>query len=698
MVNICRLLGGVCLTGMLILGMLGTSAGYTSPSAGNTRVLSISQTGPSPSAGTTASQKLNHQEVRPSTTGNPLEFTLQETGRQGGYGVAWDPQSGSFDICSDGNVTIVSDTSGALEGHLAVPAGEYCQIAVDPVHQLGFVADGNLGNITIFNTTTLNIVTTIPVAGSPQGLSLDTAQGLLMWGNGTAVGFYNYLDNHMIAWLNGTVAFRLAYDQNQSLLAGTQFGSGPDVEEVLGSTHRVVSEVPVDNAPYAIVYDPNAGAFIEGGQNGAIDWFPAGPQPTVRSLGVLGDGAIEAATDVGGGQVLLLAQSGVLFNYDIAEGLLQTIDLPFTGFPYSVAFDPVDGTAMVVDPVANMDYLLNGTASSSPAPLTVPSLFQVPRDVSAGGAFQIEAYAIGGSPPYTYAYSGLPNGCSSSNSATLPCETGVAGTYSVSVQVTDTSGSAASASARIVVLGTNVTQPLTILSFSVVPPNPIVNQSFELSVAASGGNFPYTYTYSGLPPGCPSENSSVLFCRALSPGTYSATVQVRDPHGQSVGSSLAFEIFAKLSPMVTVAFSRNPAVVGVPLTISVTLIDIPTASTILYEGLPLGCVPADVPVLTCVPTEPGTYQLSVQVIYSGGQASAVQTIEVLPASYGPGPLFGPGQPWFWVAVLSLAAVAGLAALVIYLIVRPRGPPRTAPFGRGPQPPTPPGAPPAGPGS
>jgi ferredoxin-NADP reductase len=57
----------------------------------------------------------------------------------------------------------------------------------------------------------------------------------------------------------------------------------------------------------------------------------------------------------------------------------------------------------------------------------------------------------GGLGPLTYAYGGLPFGCSSQDSATLTCTPTVAGTYSITVVVTDAASRTTSAAVSLTV-------------------------------------------------------------------------------------------------------------------------------------------------------------------------------------------------------------------------------------------------------
>jgi hypothetical protein len=63
---------------------------------------------------------------------------------------------------------------------------------------------------------------------------------------------------------------------------------------------------------------------------------------------------------------------------------------------------------------------------------------------------------------------------------------------------------------------------------SVSPSQVQQGQSMNLQTTVTGGRAPYSYTYSGLPPGCTGQNSPSLSCNPSSSGTYTLQVGVSD--------------------------------------------------------------------------------------------------------------------------------------------------------------------------
>ncbi|MGI0155795.1 MAG: PKD domain-containing protein, partial [Thermoplasmata archaeon] len=64
-----------------------------------------------------------------------------------------------------------------------------------------------------------------------------------------------------------------------------------------------------------------------------------------------------------------------------------------------------------------------------------------------------------------------------------------------------------------------------------------INNTTTGVVVASGGPGPYSYTWSGLPPPCSSNESAVLECSPQVAGTYNVTVSVSDSAGTASETS-----------------------------------------------------------------------------------------------------------------------------------------------------------------
>ncbi len=168
-----------------------------------------------------------------------------------------------------------------------------------------------------------------------------------------------------------------------------------------------------------------------------------------------------------------------------------------------------------------------------------------------GEAFLTLVSVTGGTGSYQFSWTGLPGGCSSVDSPALSCSPQQVGTFSVRVLVTDSHGSTGlSGPIQVAVIA----RP-SISSFTIMPGNIALGGSIALSLVATGGIGPLTYSYLGLPPGCTSANTTTLSCTPANVGHYSVVGSVTDPWG--------FQAFA--AAQVNVSATSGNALTGVQL-------------------------------------------------------------------------------------------------------------------------------------
>ncbi|MGI0140096.1 MAG: putative Ig domain-containing protein, partial [Thermoplasmata archaeon] len=169
--------------------------------------------------------------------------------------------------------------------------------------------------------------------------------------------------------------------------------------------------------------------------------------------------------------------------------------------------------------------------------------------------------ATGGSGTYTYSWSGLPAGCTSSNTLTLDCTpTAVgSGTYTITVTATDANGQVKTSSALTLTVDPALVAPGT--PTASVNPVDVSQQTVLTATAATGGQGPYTYAWSGLPTGCTTSNTLTLDCtptsNAASP--YTITVTATDANGQvKTSTTLTLTVDSALVAPGTPSGTPNP--------------------------------------------------------------------------------------------------------------------------------------------
>ncbi len=109
-------------------------------------------------------------------------------------------------------------------------------------------------------------------------------------------------------------------------------------------------------------------------------------------------------------------------------------------------------------------------------------------------------------------------------------------------------------SAAIIDGGYNVLAlPPKILSFGPSAPEVDLGGSVTYSTSEELGAGNLTYSYAGLPTGCPASPAAPLVCRPTSPGTFSTTVTVRDQLGENASASTAVTVNPALVAPATVA-------------------------------------------------------------------------------------------------------------------------------------------------
>jgi large repetitive protein len=229
-------------------------------------------------------------------------------------------------------------------------------------------------------------------------------------------------------------------------------------------------------------------------------------------------------------------------------------------------------------------------------------------DGQVGSPFAAQVQAQGGVPPHSFrvASGALPPGVTMNSSGALSGTPSVSGTYTLSVEVTDSATGVASKSYTIVVYN-----PLT-LSPSSLPAGKI-NTPYQLQMQASGGLPPYRWSLEGtLPRGLSFENG--LFSGTpIEAGVFTVQTTVSDARGMGIVQSNQLRIHSNVS--ITNSSPLPPGTAGQSYSVTFTAAD----GIAPYSWSSRGTLPAGLTlnpstgVLSGTPAAGGTFTFDVAV-------------------------------------------------------------------------------------
>jgi hypothetical protein len=179
-------------------------------------------------------------------------------------------------------------------------------------------------------------------------------------------------------------------------------------------------------------------------------------------------------------------------------------------------------------------------------------------------AYSATLSATGGTTPYTWTATGLPAGLGVSSSGAISGTPTALGTFTVSVKVTDQSGTAVSATLALTI----APAPLKITTTGISPVP--LGQSFSVGFGATGGTAPYTWAATGTPAGVSMASTGTLSGTPTTLGTFSITVTVTDANKQTASVSLSLVVSLPAAPPVNFTGLSTTGTAGAQTTGTVT--------------------------------------------------------------------------------------------------------------------------------
>ncbi len=150
-------------------------------------------------------------------------------------------------------------------------------------------------------------------------------------------------------------------------------------------------------------------------------------------------------------------------------------------------------------------------------------------------------------------------------------------------------------------------------------PTADVGSSVTFTVTPSGGTGNYYYSWSGLPmgKGCTSANLSIIDCTPSQQTIAYVAVSVKDTNGYSTTSSPTLFVVHS-SPFVSLQVNRSKLDSKEAIQFYANASGGTSVYHYAYSGLPSGCSTANTSRLSCSPTAPGGFIVTVWVNDTGG--------------------------------------------------------------------------------
>jgi uncharacterized protein (TIGR03437 family) len=244
-----------------------------------------------------------------------------------------------------------------------------------------------------------------------------------------------------------------------------------------------------------------------------------------------------------------------------------------------------------------------------------------------GSSYAFALAAAGGTPPYLWTATGLPQSLSISSSGLITGTPGQAGSFTVNVTVTDSESASDSKALRLVV-GPNLV-PLYVTGSGNLGTTSVGKPAGTGSFTASGGKAPYSWSLSGAPSGIsltPAGASATVSGTPQQAGIFNFGVSVSDAQGLRASAIGFVSVLGIGSPTLPngVAFAgysgNLPATGGAP------------PYRFQVTGLPPGIGIGADGTLQGTPQRDGVFTLAITVTDSAGNvASGSATLTILPA-------------------------------------------------------------------
>ena len=533
------------------------------------------------------------------------------------WAMVYDSGTGDVYVSNDmsSNVSVISGTNVVTTKYVGGPDA----LAYDSRN--GYVYVASQINRSVDVISGVSVIASLPLVAMPNGVTYDNFNGY--------VYVSEYSTSELVA-ISGTsilatieVGVQNQYDS--TMTCNTTTGDlyvpnpGSNNMSVISGT-SVIATVPVGSEPMLASYDQLNGLLYvsnAGSQNISV----VSGLEVVASVAVASNPNLLAVSN-STGTVYVDSYFGAHgnesgFNLSLISGAsLLAPRIALGSGATSAAYDDADQDL----------YIANGN-NVTVVGQAITSFSSTPSAFPLGESTFLNVSTLGGVPPYSYIYNGLPSGCRSVNRSSLLCTPGVNGTFDVTVTVTDQNNMTASSNVSLLVT------VLSIETFTATPAAVQLGASTDLTVNATGGIPPYSYSYTGLPQGCSSANVSSLRCTPAKSGSFPITVRITS-HLGGANATATLEVLP--GPMASIAPSRSGVDAGelMDFVTNVSGGAPPYSYSYTTSQAGAGCASSGGPVLNCTPTAGGfSFDVQVEVTdFYGNVWNAISTaVTVYPA-------------------------------------------------------------------
>jgi hypothetical protein len=484
-------------------------------------------------------------------------------------------------------------------------------------------------------------------SGVPPGLSTSSLSGNLLSGTPTLVGTYSFSATITDSWNNSFTGsysisilpgFLITTTSLPNGTVGSPYSATLSRSGGVAPFHWTASGLPsglgINNTTGVITGTP----ISSGNSTVLISVSDSSENSTSVSLSlrvnapaVLPPPALTLTPSLPSGMVGqiyvgLIAPNGGTGDYKVSVtggSLPPGVALAFGGQLYGTPTTP--GTfSFTVTATDSSNNAVSGSFSILILPATVSITGAPPTTISVNTPLSVLFGATGGVAPYTLSFSGTAPPGTSFSGGTLSGLPSTAGTFSFTVNASDSEKPPATASKSF-----SVTVTPAPLNITASLPTGFVGKPYSGSFAVSGGVGPFTWSGSASG-GLSVSNTGAVSGTPTAVGTISITVTVTDSTGAK--NSGTFSLTVNLPPITVTTTSLPNGALTASYSASLSASGGTQPYTWTAGGLPDGLGVSSSGAITGTPTTLGTFTVSVSVKDSmGAAANANLSITITPA-------------------------------------------------------------------